>query len=253
MARKKKLENSVYWATLVKCVNSGMEPPDVYKFLTEEKGYKVNIMAVRRAVDKVKREGANALLLEDEAKKAIIQMDKNIEEAVPNMTSLIGRRTHLLKNILERKQMLIDSQNEKSRTAELKKMVEAFSFCKNDEERKVLQNKVLKFIDANFQNCLINTSVESLIRQYTMDTHEIFKYVEQFLDKYDVCDMVENMSIKVAKAAIDVFSKYIVKETEEERARIINSFKSKVNQCLEDIKEKNLGIVDEVIKKENNK
>lgn len=250
MSGKKKIENSIYWATVVSSVNSGMEAPEIYKLLNEDKGYKVNLAAVRRAVQKVKRDGPNALLLENDAKAALMQMDQKISDAAPNMSDIMSRRMNLLKNIIDRKQLLIDAQKEGDRTIVLRKMIEDLANCENISEREQKKNIVLRYVSSNFSNAKMNPSIEAIIRQYTMDTHDIFKYVEQFIDKYDVCNLIEKMSINVAKAAIDVFSKYIVKETEEERNKIISSFKSKVNQCLDDIKEKNLGIIDQVYKNE---
>lgn len=246
---KNKLLNSIYFEYLVQSVKNGKEAPDIYKELNEEKGYPISLPTVRDAVRFVKKNGEKAVELLAESRKEIAEISDNIKEIAPTLTNTLKRRTVLLKEILSRKEELLKAQKEGGRVEKLRKMLEELKVLYFETEDKSLVEQQIRNIDAfivsNFSNYLIKTNVESLIRQYIMDTHEIFKYCENWISKYDIFNLVEKVVTKVAEASMLTFGNYIRKETQQKREEIVAKFKLEVEKILKEIQEEELNLGDE--------
>ena len=78
-----------------------------------------------------------------------------------------------------------------------------------------------------------------------MDSHEIFKYCENWISKYDIFNLVEKVVTKVAESSMLVFGNYIKRESPEKREEIILKFKEAVERTLKEVREEELKLGDE--------
>lgn len=243
---KNKLINSVYFEYLVQAVKNGKEAGDIWRELNNEKGYSVSFPTVRAAVKYVKKYGEKATELLASSKQQISNISEEIREIAPLLTNTLKRRTVLLKEILLRKEEVLRAQKEGNRVQQLRKLLEELRTIYLETDDASIIERQIKDIDTfvvnNFASKMMSTNTESLIRQYIMDTHEIFKYCENWTSKYDIYNLIEKVVTKVAEASMLVFGNMIKKETPERKEYIVNKFKKEVEEILKQVEEEELKI-----------
>ena len=244
-----KLLNSIHFEYLIQSVKNGKETAEIYRELNEDKQYPISLPTVRDAVKFVKKNGDKAVELLAASRQEIVEISNNIKEIAPTLTDTLKRRTLLLKEILYRKEELIKAQKEGDRVDKLRKQLQEFKELYLTTDDKSLIEQQLRNIDAfivsNFANYMFKTSIENLIRQYIMDSHEIFKYCENWISKYDIFNLVEKVVTKVAESSMLVFGNYIKRESPEKREEIILKFKEAVERTLREVREEELKLGDE--------
>lgn len=253
---RNKLLNSVHFEYLLNSVKNGKETGEIYRELNEDKSYPISLPTVRDAVRFIKKNGEKAVSLLAESKKEIVEIADDVQKMAPMLTNTLKRRTVLLKEILQRKEELLKATKEGERIEKLRKMLEELKTTYLETEDKSIVEQQIRNIDAyivsNFANNLIRGNIESMIRQYIMDTHEIFKYCETWTSKYDIFNLIEKVVTKVSEASMFVFGNFIKRETPEQREYLIQRYKEEVQGVLKEAEEE-LKLGDEEQYDENGK
>ncbi|MCM1260607.1 MAG: hypothetical protein NC222_06590 [Staphylococcus sp.] len=238
---KNKLLRSVHFEFLLNSVKNGKEAAEIHRELNEDKSYPISLPTVRDAVRFIKKNGEKAVSLLAESKKEIVEIADDIQKIAPMLTNTLKRRTVLLKEILQRKEELLKATKEGERVEKLRKMLEELKTTYLETEDKSIVEQQIRNIDAyvvsNFANNLIRASLESLIRQYIMDSHEIFKYCENWTSKYDIYNLIEKVVTQVSEASMFVFGNFIKRETQEQRDYLIKRYKEEVQNVLKEVEQ----------------
>ena len=254
-----KLFNSPYWTDVVDMVKNAANPYSVYRYLNEDKKFKVSYPTVLTACQYIRLNGDKALALFKESEKAVLKENEEIKKIAPSLTNMFTRRTNLITEILKRKMELLNLQKEGDRVLDLIKMLDIYNneMIKNLKPNITNQElidfskkytKIIDYIKGNFTSYKIDTNVEGLIRNYIKDLHDIYKYVEEFTGKYDIMNVIDNLSLDITRSAVETFGKFIRQETPEVRSEILNKFKQSIKSIVNDIKLNKLDIKeDEVV------
>ena len=238
-----KLRDSIYYKFALDCIQQGLNPNQLYKELLK-KGMKVSIPTVRDFYKDVKKQGINVEQMNSKLDTTAMQLNDKLK-SMPKLSTIFNRRNFLVETLLSRRQRLIDYADEGPRTEKLMEMFfDLENMIKNKETTKIFPtiDMIKRFIRVNFKPTKPDASIENLIRFYTMDIHDICKYIEQWTSRYEINDLLEKMCKEITKCAINAFGNYLKNEKEETREKIINAFVNNVDNILKDIKDYELKI-----------
>ena len=242
---EKKLFNSPYWVEVVDMVNNGMMPKEILSYLNNVKKFSISYPSLLENIQYIRAHRGQALALASQTEMAILEVNDEMKKTAPHLTNMFKRRTNLINEILKRKEILLKKQNEGTRVVKMIKLLEELlKYINNDDKKSQITqyHKILEYLKVNFSLHDNDSKLESLIRNYIFDLHEIYKYVEEFTGKYDVANIVDKLSIEISRSAVDIFGSYIKKDTPENREKILNEFKNAVKSITNDIKENDLNI-----------
>ena len=233
-----KIRESVYYKFVLNCIEQGLNPNQIQKEL-EKKGMKVSIPTVRDFFKDVKKQGINVEQMNSQLDNTAMILNNKLKQ-MPKLSTIFNRRNFLVETLLSRRQRLMDYADEWSRT---EKLIEMFydleTFIKNKEQSKIppTLDTIRRFIKVNFKSHKPDIAIENLIRGYTMDIHEVCRYIEQWTSRYEINDLLEKMCKEITKCAINSFGNYLKDENEKIREKIINNFVDNVDNILKDIKD----------------
>lgn len=242
---EKKLFNSPYWSEVVDMVNNGMMPKEILSYLNNVKKFSISYPSLLENIQYIRAHRGQALALANQTEMAILEVNDEMKKIAPHLTNMFKRRTNLINEILKRKDILLKKQNEGTRTVEMIKLLEQLLKYINDGDKKAQlsqYNNIMDYLKANFTLQNNDSKVEGLIRNYIFDLHEIYKYVEEFTGKYDVFNIVDELTVNITRSAIEIFGGYIKKDTPENREKILAKFKDVVKSITDDIKVNKLNI-----------
>lgn len=233
-----KLRDSIYYKFALDCIQQGLNPNQIHKELAK-KGMKVSLPTIRDFYKDVRKQGINVEQMNSQLDTTAMQLNNKLK-SMPKLSTIFNRRNFLVETLLSRRQKLIDFADEGPRTEKLMEMFYALEkFIKNKEESKILPTieTIKHFIKVNFKSTKPDATIENLIRFYTMDIHDICKYIEQWTSRYEINELLEKMCKEITKCAINAFGNYLKNEKEETREKVINNFVNNVDLILKDIKE----------------
>lgn len=251
--RTKKLKNSLHYKFILDCIEKDMNATEIKRALLTEKGMKVSTPTVSFLIKEVKRDGLNITHFKSDAEKTALIINDKLKE-LPELSSIFSRRNYILDNLLKRRQLLIDYENEGKRIIEMYKLLDDLSVsiknnCYNisttdskqiQQNVKDINNKIEiieQFVKANFKNLKPDASIENLIRLYTQDIHNVCAYVEQWTSKNEINALLERLCKELTKAAIESFGGYLKKEDPEIRKKCIEKFIENTENIINDIKD----------------
>lgn len=233
-----KIRDSIYYKFALDCIQQGLGPVQIKKEL-EKKGMKISMPTVRSFFKDVKKQGINVEQMNSKLDNTAMILNNKLKQ-MPKLSTIFNRRNFLVENLLSRRQRLIDYADEAPRTEQLTTMLyDLENFIKNKEESKIIStiDNIKIFIRANFKPHKPDATIENLIRAYTMDIHEICKYIEQWTSRYEINELLEKMCKDITKCAINSFGNYLKDEKEQTRNKIIDNFINSVDNILKDVKD----------------
>ena len=173
-----------------------------------------------------------------------LQINDKIKD-IPELSTVFNRRNFLVDTLLDRRKKLISYCEENKRIKEVTELIDKLNMTLQDnKEAKKVSDELYNYISKNFNWFNVNIGAENLIRQYTMDIHELCKYVETFVGKYEVEKLLELLSKEITKAAVDSFGHLLKNENDSDRQKIIDKFVNKVEVAMNDLKVYKLNIDD---------
>ena len=233
-----KIRDSIYYKFVLDCIQQGLGPVQIKKEL-EKKGMKISMPTVRNFFKDVKKQGINVEQMNSQLDNTAMILNNKLKQ-MPKLSTIFNRRNFLIENLLSRRQRLMDFADEFPRTEQLTEMLYNLeNFVRNKEYSKINVeiDNIKNFVRANFKQHKPDASIENLIRVYTMDIHEVCKYIEQWTSRYEINELLEKMCKEITKCAISAFGNYLKDEKDETRERIINNFVNSVDNILKDIKD----------------
>lgn len=241
MNNKKRIENSVYHDFVIDCIAKDMNAPEIQRQL-KQKGVSISCPTINRFINKVKSQGINVTKMKSSIETAALQINDKIKE-IPELSTVFNRRNFLVDTLLDRRKKIISYCEENKRIKDLSQIIDKLNAAIEDNDRaRRISDELYNYICKNFNFYSVNTAAENLIRQYTMDIHELCKYVETFVGKYEVEKLLELLSKEITKAAVESFGYLLKNENDENRQKIINKFVSKVEMAMNDLKIQKLNI-----------
>lgn len=249
-----KIENSIHKKFILECIEKGMNGSEIEKALFE-RGAKLTAPTIRKFIEYVRKTGLNVTKFKEESESAALQINEKLQQ-IPELTTIFTRRNFLLEDLLERRKKTLEFVNEGKRTGTVFATIsEMFTLLNKlrDESDEKLNREVFaelrlkmdflqRFVNNNFLKDSIYPQLEDTIRKYTMDIHELCKYVEQWTSKYEIEAMIEKLVETITKSAAITFGPLLKKQTEEERKRYIDKFIKEVEEAVNNIKEDKLNI-----------
>lgn len=244
--RTLKVENSLYQKFILDCIEKDMNASEITKALNE-KGANFSIPTISKFIKKVKKNGGvNIAQFKTEAESKALQINEKLQK-IPELTGVLSRRNFLIDNLLDRRKKVLEYANEGKRSNivyqssdRLLAMLEKFRPDLKSEQYLALEIEVKflrNYIKAHFLPDEIFPQLEDTLRKYTMDIHEICKYVEQWTSKYEVDSLLEKLTEMITRSAVSTFGPLLKKQTEEERKCYIDKFITEVESAVQDIKE----------------
>lgn len=243
-----KLAYSPHWKWIISAVKDGMKIKTLWRVLNEEKKYSVSLPTVKKAVRYIRANDCDTLKLLERNRKAAMAITEDVKEKVPALANTLKRRASLISELLERKNEVLNAQKEGERVKKLFAMLDELSErvnCQNAEMIDLCIKNIRIYIAQNFTEYQFKGNLETIIRQYIMDIHEIFKYAEQWTAKYDIYNLLEKLALDLSASAIKVFGKYLSNLTEEERIKVVDDYKREVKSAMRKIEVDELKIEDE--------
>lgn len=246
----KKIKNSTYKKFILDCIEKGMSAFEIERVL-KQKGIKITSPTIRTFMNFVKQQGVNVAQFREQAETNALQLNEKIKN-IPQLTTIFSRRNYLVEQLLDRRNKVLEYVNEGKRTGTIlvtvSEIQELLNKLKDDSNKQAvveLKDKFLflqNFCNSNFLKDAIYPQLEDTIRKYTMDIHELCKYVEQWTSKYEIEALLEKLTEMITKAAVTTFGPLLKKQNEEERQKYINKFIQEVENAMNDIKQYQLNI-----------
>ena len=248
--RAPKIETSIYQKFILDCIEKDLKGPDIHKLLAE-KGVNISIPTINKYIKEVKKQGINLSQFKKETENTALEVNNKIN-SIKELSGIFSRRNFLIESLLDRKKKLLEFADEGNRTEVLlqkfylikdiiennKKTVPLEDYQKLNLTWQFLQT----FIKGNFKDTRPYPQIEDLIRKYTMDIHEVCKYVEQWTSKYEIEALMEKLCEMLTKAAVNTFGPLLKKENEAQRKDYINKFVGEVEKAMEELKEYQLSL-----------
>ena len=245
-----KIENSIHKKFILDCIEKGMSSQEIEKALAA-KGAKITVPTIRKYMKFVRKQGVNVTQFKEQAETNALQLNEKLKN-IPELTTIFSRRNFLVEQLLERRNKVLEFVNEGKPSStlfltlyELKELVDKYKINNDEKTFTELKNKfdfLQRFCNANFLKDGIYPKLEDTIRNYTMDIHELCKYVEQWTSKYEVEALMEKLAEMITKAAVTTFGPLLKKQNEEERKKYINKFIEEVESAVNDIKQYQLDL-----------
>ena len=236
--RVSKIETSVHKKFILDCLEQGLSVLKIRKLLLN-RGMSVSVPTLRAFANKVREEGINVAQMKERETSTAMAIHDKLKD-IPQLASVFGRRNFLIDTLLDRRGKLLEFANEGNRTeiliSYLKKLKEHIknkdlSSANNDIE--VITN----YVKRNFKDYRPQVDLEHVIRAYTMDIHNICKYVEQWTSIYEVNELLKKVCKDLTKVAVECFGPMLKKETPEYRDKCIQKFISSADKLMDDIRE----------------
>lgn len=235
---KNKIKQSVHYKFILDCIEKDYNATKIQELL-EQRGMKISVKTISRFIKEVRMQGVNVTQFKEKTENTALAINEKLKQ-IPELSTIFQRRNFLMENLLSRRQKLINYEDEKDRVAVLLEMINSLAtFIKNKENSKIQPTieTIKSFIRLNFKGFRPDASVENLIRGYTMDIHELCKYVEQWTSRYEINELLEKMCKEITKCAIESFGNYLKKESPVIRQKIIENFVNGVETIIKDIKD----------------
>lgn len=248
--RAPKIETSIHEKFILDCIEKDLKGPEIHHLL-EEKGVSISIPTINNYIKKVKKTGINLSQFKKETENTALEVNDKIN-SIKELSGIFNRRNNLIETLLDRRRKLFDFADEGNRTEIL---LEKFYLIKDiiernkktisleDYQKMNLTWQFLQtFIKANFKDTRPYPQIEDLIRKYTLDIHEICKYVEQWTSKYEIEALMEKLCELLTKAAVNTFGPLLKRENENYRQEYIKKFINEVEKVMEELKEYQLNL-----------
>ena len=193
---EKKLFNSPYWTEVVDMYNNGMVPKEIWRYLNNVKKYKISYPSLLENIQYIREHRNQALAITRQTEMAIIEVNDEMKKLAPHMTNMFKRRTNIISEILKRKDRMLKKQDEGTRVGKLINFLEELNESIKTSTKEIqLRNcsNIIDFVRGNFSPHNDDPKIEPMIRNYLMDLHEIYKYVEDFTGKFDVYNIVDDL------------------------------------------------------------
>ena len=251
-----KIENSVYKKYILECIEKGMNPTEIERALLD-KGIKLTSPTIRKYVEYIRKTGLNVAKFKDEAESTALKINDKLKD-IPHLATVFTRRNFLLDDLLKRRNIILEFVTEGKRSHvifttinEIRDMLQKNKSSLDSKEYAEILAKLdflFNYCNHNFLKDSIYPAMEDSIRKYTMDIHELCKYVEQWTSRYEIEAMMEKLTEMITKAAVATFGPLLKKETDEERKRYTEKFIKEVESVVNDLKEQQLKLGDENVK-----
>lgn len=248
--RAPKIETSIHEKFILDCIEKDLKGPEIHRLL-EEKGVNISIPTINNYIKKVKKQGINLAQFKKDAESTAIQINNKINN-IKELSGIFNRRNFLIDSLLDRKKKLLEFADEGNRTEIL---LQKFYLIKDIIERNkktvpiedyqqlnLTWQFLQTFIKGNFKDTRPYPQIEDLIRKYTMDIHEVCKYVEQWTSRYEVEALMEKLCEMLTKAAVNTFGPLLKRETENYRQEYIKKFVNEVEKAMQELKEYQLNL-----------
>lgn len=243
--RTPKIQTSIHQKFVLDCIEKGFSGSEIHRLLLE-KGTYVSIPTINKFIKDVKREGINLAQFKSKTESTALAINEKLKE-IPELTTIFNRRNFLIDNLLERRSKVIDYASEGKRSKILSDKIKTLFLLLEQikglipfEDYTKIKGEIDsldKFCASNFCKDQIYPQLEDLIRHYTMDIHDICKYVEQWTSKYEIEAMLEKLSELITKAAVNTFGPLLKAQNEHYRQMYIDKFVNEVNKAVEDVKQ----------------
>lgn len=245
-----KIETSIHKKFILECIEKGMNAPEIEKALLA-KGAKITNPTIRKYMEYVRKQGLNVTQFKDQAEANALQINDKIK-SLPELTTIISRRHFLVEELLQRRKKVLEFINEGKRAStifttlvDINLLLEDIKATTDSKKFSEIKQKVIflqEFCSRNFLRDSIYPQIEDTVRKYTMDIHEICKYVEQWTSKYEVESLMEKLTELITKSAVATFGPLLKKQTQEERQKYINKFIQEVENAVNSIRQDELQI-----------
>lgn len=242
--RALRIENSLYQKFILDCIEKDLKGPEICNLL-KEKGVKISIPTINKFIKNVKRNGLNLSQFKAETENTALTINEKLK-SIPELTTIFTRRNNLIETLLERREKLLEYADEGKRTevlfeniAKIRDIIEQNkkTLPLEDYQKVMMSFDFLNsFIKGNFKDYRPATNVEDLIRKYTLDIHEVCKYIEQWTSKYEVESLMERLCEILTKSAVNTFGPLLKRETKEYRNSIIKKFIKEAEEALNELK-----------------
>lgn len=245
-----KIETSVFKKFILECIEKGMNANEIEKALLE-KGAKITNPTIRKYMEYVRKQGLNVTQFKDQAETNALQINEKIK-SLPQLTTIISRRNFLVEELLERRNKVLEFINEGKRSGtifttlrDINLLLEDIKATTDSKKFTDIKQKVIflqEFCGRNFLRDSIYPQIEDTVRKYTMDIHEICKYVEQWTSKYEIESLMEKLTEMITKSAVITFGPLLKKQTQEERQKYIDKFIKEVESSVQELKNNQLNL-----------
>ena len=243
--RTNKIQNSIHQKFILDCIEKDMVGSEIHRALLQ-KGVDISIPTINKFIKEVKKQGINVSQFKQKTESAALAINKKLE-SVPELSGIFNRRNFLIENLLERRNKVLEYANEGKRSkivfqmsAKLLDTLEKLKKKMPLEEYIVLETD-LKFLtnycNTHFLPDEIFPQLEDTLRKYTMDIHEICKYVEQWTSKYEIEALMEKLTEMITKAAVSTFGPLLKVQTEVNRQHYIDKFINEVQKAVDEVKD----------------
>lgn len=243
--RTNKIDASIHKKFILDCIEKGMIGAEISRAL-KQKGASISVPTINKFIKEVKKSGISASQFKEKSESAALAINEKLQK-VPELSSILGRRNYLVDNLLERRKKVLDFANEGKRskavyasTARLLEMLEKARKTLKPEDYLALDTEIKflnNYVKAHFLPDEIFPQLEDTLRKYTMDIHEICKYVEQWTSKYEIEALLEKLTEMITKAAVTTFGPLLKTKLEEERQYYIDTFIKEVEKAVAEVKE----------------
>lgn len=238
----KKLLESKHLPFILECLDKEYTLPQIQSLLSE-RGMNVSIPTLSKLKAKYQAEGKNVLVMNQELHKTANLVSEQVKK-IPGLSTLVDRRNFIIDSIMDRRKKLLEFMEEQNRAKEVREYVKRVISAIDDEGDVLKAKQILQaldsYVDKNFSNGKPNPHIESLIRQYTMDLHDIFKYVEDWTKKQELDTLIDTVCKQITQAAINSFGQYLKTDNSQMRETCINNFVNSVNKIMQQSKEQTL-------------
>ena len=248
--RSPKIETSIHEKFILDCIQKDLNGSEISRLL-QERGVTISIPTINNYIKKVKKTGINLSQFKKETENTAIEVNNKIN-SIKELSGIFNRRNNLIETLLDRRKKLLEFSEEGPRTEIL---LQKFFFIK-DLIEKNKKNIPLEdfnqlnltwqflqtFIKGNFKDTRPYPQIEDLIRKYTLDIHEICKYVEQWTSKYEIEALMEKLCEGLTKAAVNTFGPLLKRETENYRMEYIQKFIKEVELVMQELRDYQLNL-----------
>lgn len=243
--RSKRIENSIHHKFILDCIEKDLSGSEIHRALLQ-KGVDISVPTINKFIKEVKKQGVNLSQFKQKTESAALDINKKLE-SMPELTGIFNRRNFLIDNLLDRRNKVLEFANEGKRSktvfalsAKILETLEKLKRKMSLEEYILLETDVkflTNYCNTHFLPDEIYPQLEDTLRKYTMDIHEICKYVEQWTSKYEIEAMMEKLTEIITRAAVETFGPLLKVQTEENRKYYINKFVNEVQKAIDDIKD----------------
>ena len=248
--RAPKIETSIYEKFILDCIEKDLKGPEIHRLL-EEKGVSISIPTINNYIKKVKKTGVNLAQFKKETENTALEVNNKINN-IKELSGIFNRRNNLIETLLDRRQKLLDFAEEGERTEvllqrfyKIKDLVEKNKKTvplEDYQEMNLTWQFLQSYIKGNFKDTRPYPQIEDLVRKYTLDIHEICKYVEQWTSKYEIEALMEKLCELLTKAAVNTFGPLLKRETENYRKEYIQKFIKEVELVMQELRDYQLNL-----------